>query len=132
VKQKTSTSETTAETNTVAVISVGGQKEYATLASDLAEIRKLKGVWGYILRSDTSAIVDIAENTKFAQYALLAYQIDESGCTIANQFNLADVENVLVEGKKMKVLCIAIGCNRIGVFMDKTFSHIEIAEKLHS
>jgi predicted regulator of Ras-like GTPase activity (Roadblock/LC7/MglB family) len=129
LKEKATTLQTTVEASS-AVISVGEEREFTTLVSDLAEIRKLEGVLGYIIRSNTSAIADIAENTKLNQYALLSYQIEESGSTIAKQFNLADVENILVEGKKIKVLCIATGGNRIGIFMDKNVSHSYIAEKL--
>ena len=101
-----------------------------TLAASLAEIRKLKGVMGYILRSNTSAIIDLTEQEKIIEYAILSSQISESSTEMAKQFNLTDIESVLVEGKNVKVLCMSIGENRISVFMEKTATHAWIIKRI--
>ena len=114
-----------------AVISVGERPlGFANLAASLAEIRKLKGVTGYILRSDTSAIVDLTENDKVSYYALFASQVNESSCELAKQFNLSNVENVLVEGKKLKVLSLNFGENNVSIFMEKTAAHTWIMKRI--
>jgi len=114
-----------------AVISVGNDNSvFASLAASLAEIRKLKGVLGYILRSDTSAIIDLSEQDKIIESAVLSSQISESSSEIAKQFHLADIESVLVEGKNVKVLCMNVGENRISVFMEKTATHAWIIKRI--
>jgi predicted regulator of Ras-like GTPase activity (Roadblock/LC7/MglB family) len=114
-----------------AVISVGEENAvFANLAAGLAEIRKLKGVMGYILRSTTSAIVDLTENDKVSQYAILSSQIHESSSEMAKQFNLTDLESMLVEGKKVKILCMCVGENRLGIFMEKTATHAWIMKRI--
>ena len=134
MKQKTTIatiSESPENTESAAVISVGAENaEFANLTASLAEIRKLKGVLGYILRSNNSAIIDLNEQDKIIEYAILSTQISESSLEIAKQFNLADVESVLVEGKNVKVLCMNIGENRISIFMEKTATHAWIIKRI--
>ena len=86
MKQKTSTELATELPDGAAVISVGDDNSvFTNLADSLAEIRKLKGVMGYILRSDTSAIIDLTEQEKIIEYAVLSSQISESSIEMAKQ-----------------------------------------------
>jgi len=134
LKQKTTvetSSETIEPTEGAALISVGDENStFASLTTSLAEIRKLKGVLGYILRSNTSAIIDVTEQDKIIEYAILSTQISESSLEMAKQFNMADIESVLVEGKNVKVLCMSVGENRISVFMEKTATHAWIIKRI--
>ena len=134
MKQKTTvetSSETIEPTEGAALISVGDENStFASLTTSLAEIRKLKGVLGYILRSNTSAIIDVTEQDKIIEYAILSTQISESSLEMAKQFNMADIESVLVEGKNVKVLCMSVGENRISVFMEKTATHAWIIKRI--
>lgn len=131
LKQKTSTELATELPDGAAVISVGDDNSvFTNLAASLAEIRKLKGVMGYILRSDTSAIIDLTEQEKIIEYAVLSSQISESSIEMAKQFNMADIESVLVEGKNVKVLCMSVSENRISVFMEKSATHAWIIKRI--
>jgi predicted regulator of Ras-like GTPase activity (Roadblock/LC7/MglB family) len=131
LKQKTNIEISTESNNHAPVILVGDENTvFENLATSLAEIRKLKGVTGYILRSNTSAIIDLTEQEKIVEYAILSSQISESSNEIAMQFNLADVESVLVEGKSVKVLCMRVGDNRIGIFMERTATHAWIIKRI--
>jgi predicted regulator of Ras-like GTPase activity (Roadblock/LC7/MglB family) len=132
MKQKTRIIETSNELpEGAAVISVGDDSAvFSNLAASLSEIRKLKGVIGYILRSNTSAIIDLTEQEKIIDYAVLSSQISESSLEIAQQFNMASVENVLVEGKSVKVLWMSVGENTIGIFMEKDATHALIIKKI--
>ena len=131
LKQKTNVEISTEPTEGVTVISVGEENSvFANLAASLAEIRKLKGVMGYILRSNTSAIIDLTDQEKIIEYAILSSQISESCNEMATQFNLADIESVLVEGKCIKVLCMSIGDNRIGIFMERAATHAWIIKRI--
>ena len=115
----------------VAVASADGEDPaFASLGASLAEIRKLKGVIGYIMRGNTSAMLDLAERDKTSQYALLSYQISESCPEIAKQLSVAEVESVLVEGRSLKVLFMKIGENKISVFMEKDASHVWIIKRI--
>jgi predicted regulator of Ras-like GTPase activity (Roadblock/LC7/MglB family) len=103
---------------------------FSNLAATLAEIRKLKGVLGYILRNNTAAIIDLTQKESTTEYAILSSQIHESSKRISKQFKLTDVESALVEGQTAKLLCMCIGENRIAVFMDKKCAHDWIVKRI--
>ncbi len=131
MKQKTCTETLTELIDSTPVISVGDDNAtFANLSASLAEIRKLKGVMGYILRSESSAIIDLTEQDKIIDYAVLSSQISESSLEMAKQFNLSSIESILVEGKSVKVLCMSVGENKIGIFMEKTTTHGWIIKRI--
>jgi len=131
MKQKTCTETSTELIDSTPVISVGDDNAtFANLSASLAEIRKLKGVMGYILRSESSAIIDLTEQDKIIDYAVLSSQISESSLEMAKQFNLSNIESILVEGKSVKVLCMSVGENKIGIFMEKTTTHGWIIKRI--
>jgi len=132
LKRNSSTNEAEAElTDAVAVTSATEEDSaFASLGASLAEIRKLKGVIGYILRGSNSAMLDLSELDKISQYAALTYQLNEASLEIAKQLNFAEVESVLVEGENQKVLFMRIGENKISVFMEKSASHSGIIKRI--
>ncbi len=103
---------------------------FASLSASLVEISKLKGVLGYILRSNSTATLDISESDKIIQYALLSSQINDGCQEMAKQFNLGETESMLVEGANVKVLCMNIGENKISVFMEKSATHAWIIKRI--
>jgi hypothetical protein len=117
--------------STVPVVVVGSDNSvFANLASALAEIRKLKGVLGYILRSNTTAVLDLTQKESVTDYAILSYEIHDCTSHVGKQFKLADVECTVVEGQTAKVLCMGIGENRLAVFMEKTCAHAWIVKRI--
>lgn len=103
---------------------------FTNLAATLTEVRKLKGVNGYILRNNTAAIVDLSEKEHTTDYAMLSSEIHESRRDLIKQYNLADIESMLLQGKNAKVLCLELGENRIAVFMDKACAHAWIVKRI--
>jgi len=131
LKQKTHVEISTEPLESAPVISVGEDNSvFSSLAASLSEIRKLNGVIGYILRNNTSAIIDLTEQEKITEWAILSSQIFESSNEIANQFHLADIESLLVEGKYVKVLCMSLGDNKIGIFMERTATHAWMIKRI--
>jgi hypothetical protein len=131
LKQKTNDQSPTELTDSTAVISVGDDSPmFVDLAANLVEIRKLNGIMGYILRSNTAAIIDLTEQDKIMEYAILSNQISESSSEILKQFNLTDIKSMLVEGKTIKVLCINISGNQISVFMEKTANFDSLMKRI--
>lgn len=117
--------------NEVAVVSTDDENSvFASLSASLAEIRKLKGVIGYILRSSTSALIDLSEPEKITQYAILSSEMYDAAQQIALHFSLGAPENMLVEGESVKVLCASMGENRVSVFMEKSATHAWIIKRI--
>jgi predicted regulator of Ras-like GTPase activity (Roadblock/LC7/MglB family) len=130
VKQKRSIHETA---TTVIVDDVTSSEEdqvFTDLSKNLAEIRKAKGVVGYILRSTTAATIDLKEPEKLFEYAILSSQVLDSSREISELFDLGDVESILIEGKETKALCLVIGENKISIFMEKNADHADILKRV--
>lgn len=53
----------------------GDNSVFANLAATLVEIRKLKGVLGYILRSSSAAVLDLTQKESVTDYAMLSHEI---------------------------------------------------------
>jgi predicted regulator of Ras-like GTPase activity (Roadblock/LC7/MglB family) len=133
LKTKTSQVEIEAAfTNAVALTGADERNSdvFASLTASLTDIRKLKGVLGFILRSNTSAIIDLNDQDKNIEYAILSSQIQDSSQTIAKQFNLGETESTLLEGESVKMLCMTVGENSISVFMEKSAIHAWIIKRI--
>jgi predicted regulator of Ras-like GTPase activity (Roadblock/LC7/MglB family) len=102
---------------------------FAGLRSSLAEINKVEGVKGYILRNTTSAVIDLQNPAKLVEYALLSSQATDACQEISDLFKL-DITKTVVEGRDVKVLCMIIGENRLSVFMEKTVDHADILRRI--
>ena len=105
-------------------------ERYEDLSCELTEIRKDKNVLGYILRNETSATIDIEESEKIVEYAIFSSQVLDSSQEISDEFELGDVESVVIEGKEKKALCMKVGENKISVFMKKDADRSKILKKL--
>ena len=103
---------------------------FKDLNDKLAKIRKNKGVIGYIIRNASSATIDLKEPEKIVEYAIFSSQVLDSSQEIANLFEKGDVENVLIEGKENKVLCINIDENKISIFMEKDADDTAIQKQI--
>ena len=103
---------------------------FTDLSKNLAEIRKAKGVVGYILRSTTAATIDLKEPEKIVEYAILSSQVLDSSREISDLFDLGDVKSILIEGTEIKALCMAIGENKISIFMEKNAAHAGILKRV--
>ena len=103
---------------------------FSSFAASLSEIRKLKGVAGYILRSEHLRNNGPSNQEKICEYAILSSQIHLASAEYARQLNLGEVESTLVEGKTLKVLCMCLGENMISVFMEKSATHAWIIKRI--
>jgi len=104
--------------------------EYTNLNEALVEIRKTSGVIGYILKSQTSATIDLNDTNKLMNYSLLTSAVMDSSQKAQKLFDIGKVESVTVEGKTIKALCIIKGENRASIFMEKTVDDTELLGKV--
>ena len=131
MKSRTNNPDEKTDFNDSAVISIGEEKStFASLSASLAEIRKLKGVIGYILRSNDSAIIDLASSEKLADYAIFSYEVAGACQEMIKNFNFGETESMLVEGESVKVLCMNIDDNKVSVFMEKNATHAGIIKRI--
>ena len=105
-------------------------QSFTDLSSKLAEIRKDKGVIGYIIRNATSATIDLKEPEKIVEYAIFSSQVLDSTREISDLFEIGDVKSILVEGKENNALCMTIDGNNISIFMEKDADHSDILKRV--
>ena len=103
---------------------------FTNLSKNLSKIRKDRGVIGYILRSTTSAKIDLKEPEKIVEYAIFSSQVLDSSREISDLFELGDVESILIEGKEIKALSMVIGGNKISILMEKNADHADILKRV--
>ncbi|MEM0007500.1 MAG: roadblock/LC7 domain-containing protein [Candidatus Bathyarchaeia archaeon] len=89
------------------------------LKTRLEEIKSYEGVIGYILRNATSAAIDLKDPTKLIEYAILSSSALDAAEELSELFSLGDFNNILVEGRDVKILSLTIGENRISIFLEK-------------
>ena len=131
MKSKTNEEEAKTDFNDSAVLSMHDEKStFGSLNASLTEIRKLKGVIGYILRSDSSAIIDLASSEKLTEYAIFSYEVADACQKMIKNFNFGETESTLVEGESVKVLCMNIDDNKVSVFMEKNATHAWIIKRI--
>ena len=104
--------------------------EYENLFDAIQEIKKRSEVIGYILEGESKAAVDLNDSAKIIEYATLSSQTFEAAKTLASTFRLEDTENIVVEGKNLKLLCLELGQNKISIFMQKGTDHTDILRVL--
>lgn len=89
------------------------------LKTRLEEIKGYDGVIGYIMRNTKSATIDLNDPTKLIEYAILSSSALDAAKELSELFSLGDFENILVEGREVKILSLTVGENRISIFLDK-------------
>ena len=118
------------ETSTAEPTPTEEDPAFTVLRATLAEVNKLEGVTGYILRNATSAVIDLKDPANLVAYALLSSQTVDSGRELSERFDLGDVESIVLEGGNAKVLCVPAGESRANVFMEKTIDHGKILRRI--
>jgi predicted regulator of Ras-like GTPase activity (Roadblock/LC7/MglB family) len=103
---------------------------FTDLSNKLAEIRKDRGVIGYIIRNATSATIDLKEPEKIVEYAIFSSQVLDSTREMSDLFQLGNVENILVEGKENNALCMTINGNKISIFIEKDADYTDILKRI--
>jgi len=100
------------------------------LRKRLQEIQTDENVIGYVLRSSDSASIDIKDPKRVIDYAVLSSSSFDASEELAKLFDLGDIQNIIIEGKNIKVLSLTFGENKLSIFMEKNADHDKISKKL--
>jgi len=100
------------------------------LRAKLEEIKTYDGVVGYILRNSTSAAIELKDQTKIIDYAIISSSALDAGEELSKLFDLGAVKDIVVEGKGVKVLSLTVGENKISIFLEKDADCEKILKKL--
>lgn len=103
----------------------------ASLRASLEAVKQYDGVIGYILRNTTSAAIDLKDPTKIIEYAILSSSALEAGKVLSELFDLGDANNIVVDGKSIRMISLTDGENKVSVFMDKNADSEKVLRRLH-
>ena len=129
VKQKKNLEETASEVEPIAVEEAVCEDKVQSLLED---VRKSEGVVGYIVKNKTSATIDLDDQAKVTDYAILSSSTFEAGEQLSELFDLGKIRNVRTEGKDAKMLHLAVGESDVSIFMEKTADTKKILEKMQT
>jgi predicted regulator of Ras-like GTPase activity (Roadblock/LC7/MglB family) len=102
-----------------------------SLRASLEAVKQYNGVIGYILRNTTSAAIDLKDPTKIIEYAILSSSASEAGKVLSELFDLGDANNIVVDGKSIRMVSLTVGENKVSVFMDKNADSEKVLRRLH-
>jgi len=107
-------------------------KDYENLHSILKEIREKNEILGFILKGSAYAAIDLDSNEDLARFAILVSQLANFSKQVLNLHEEDLVRSVVLEGKELKVLCLNIRGNEIGIMMKKSNDDRKILNKILS
>lgn len=102
-----------------------------SLRASLEAVKQYDGVIGYILRNTTSAAIDLKDPAKIIEYAILSSSALEAGKVLSELFDLGDANNIVVDGKSIRMVSLTDGENKVSVFMDKNADSEKVLRRLH-
>ena len=129
VKKKRDSQDVTTEAQPIAVEETTSM---GNLRANLEEIKTYDGVIGFILRNSTSAAIDLKDPTKIIDYAILSSSAHDASEELSELFNLGEIKDIVIEGNDVKVLSLAVGENKVSVFMEKDADSKKISKRLFS
>lgn len=127
VKKRGNTQEVASERGPVAIEEASTKGD---LRSSLAEVKKWDGVVGYILRDESSALVDLNDPAKITDYAILSSATHEAAEEFSTLFGLGKIQRTVVQGKMIKMVSLDIDDARVSVFTEATADTDKIMKKL--
>ena len=102
-----------------------------SLKANLEAIKECDGVVGYIVRNTTSASIDLKDPTKIIDYAILSSSALDAGKVLSELFDLGDANNIVVNGKSIKMVSLIVGESKVSLFMDRSADSEKVLRKLH-
>lgn len=103
---------------------------FTALCRKLTEINKTLDLTGYTIKNTTSAVINIKNQEKLADYSILAAQAMKTSEDLSELFKLGNVNYILIEGKNQKILCMTIGENKVNIIMENDADHMAVIKQL--
>jgi predicted regulator of Ras-like GTPase activity (Roadblock/LC7/MglB family) len=129
VKQKKNFQETTSEPEPIVIERAVSEDNTRTI---LGEIKNYEGVIGYILRNNSSAVIDLDDPNKVMDFAVLSSSAFEASERLSELFDLGEIKNMTVKGQNTETVHLSVGENNVSIFMEKNADAKKILGKMLS
>ena len=80
----------------------------------------------------SSAKINLKDSAKVVDFAMLSSQAFDSAAELSASFGVGSINNIVIDGTDIKVLCVNAGENAVCVFMEKSTDHVNILNKILS
>jgi len=87
---------------------------------------------GYILKNDLTAKINLKDSAKVVDFAMLSSQAFDSAAELSASFDIGNINNIVIDGTDIKVLCVNADENTACIFMEKSTDHVKILNKILS
>ncbi len=98
----------------------------------LADLRKNKEISGFIFKNSAQAIADLDKSGDLAELAVLISQVLETSASLLAVCTGGQISYSILECSKLVVLCLHLGGNQLGIFMEKSVDYANILKKIAS
>jgi predicted regulator of Ras-like GTPase activity (Roadblock/LC7/MglB family) len=98
----------------------------------LTDLRKNNEISGFILKNSVQAIADLDKPVDLGELAVLVSQVFETSASLLAACTGGQISYSALEGSKLVVLCLHLGGNQLGMFMEKSADYSKILEKIVS
>ncbi len=105
-------------------------RAFKKLLHALTEIRKHNKLIGYTMKNSTQAVADLDNPKELSDLAFLASQLFKTSANLLSVINQASMKCSVLEGSRMRILCLTIKGNQISLFIEKTVDYGRVLEKL--
>ncbi len=98
----------------------------------LADLRKNNEISGFILKNSVQAIADLDKPEDKANLAVLISRVFETSASLLAACTGGQTSYSILECSKLAFLCLHLGGNQLGIFMEKSVEYAKILKKIAS
>ncbi len=106
------------------------ENEVKKMQEKLQEIKDQEGIIGYIFRGSKSASIDLNDPKRIIDYANLSSTTFDESLNMIETLQLGEVESIIVESERTKLLSIDVYNHYLTIFMEKSVDHNKLYKNL--
>ena len=106
------------------------ENEVKKMQEKLQEIKDQEGIIGYIFRGSKSASIDLNDPKRIIDYANLSSTTFDESLNMTKTLQLGEVESIIVESERTKLLSIDVYNHYLTIFMEKSVDHNKLYKNL--
>ena len=107
------------------------ENDIEALQEKLQSIKGREEITGYILRGPNSASIDLKDQTRIVDYAILSATAFEAADDISAMFEIGEVDSIITESEDTKIMSRVVNGHSLSIFMEKHVDHNKLCKDLN-